>query len=128
MYTVNQSLTLTQVYGHPRKDLMTFTCMSKPVPTRLLRLQYRVVLAKIESGKLKVSVRTILNTVLKHRHVFRGGTCIDDNTGRHKYYEDLIATCKAERDGKKTVTKESSGMHNLPPLSYSHQTYENTHT
>ena len=88
---------------------MAFTCMKQPVPARLLRLQYRVVLAKIESGKLKVPVRSILDTVLKDRHVFRGGTSLDDNTVRHKYYRDLIAECKSERAAKKMTTSKKSG-------------------
>ena len=76
-----------------------------------------MVLAKIESGKLKVPVRSILDTVLKDRHVFRGGTSLDDNTVRHKYYRDLIAECKSERAAKKMTTSKKSGT-NLRPTSY----------
>ena len=117
------SASLIKVYGHPRKDLMTFTCMKKPVPTPLLRLQYRVILTKIESGMLKVPVRTVLDTVLKSRHVFRGGTAIDDDMQamRKKYYKDMIAKCKAERAAKKAIAKRKSGTVPVPLPSHSHQ-------
>lgn len=78
---------------------MSFTCMSKPLPADVVLGQYRVVLTKIEDGDLPVSRRSVLSIIMKDRHVFRGGTSIDDkgDTERKRYYEDLIAECKSER-------------------------------
>ena len=86
--------------------------MKKPVPTPLLRLQYRVILSKMESGMMKVPVRSVLATVLKARHVFRGGTSIDDDTVRKKYYKDLIAKCKVERAAKKSASTKKKNIKN----------------
>ena len=34
---------------------------------------------------------------MKDRHVFRGGTSIEDKSTRRKFYTDLIEVCKAEQ-------------------------------
>ena len=88
--------TSLQVYGHPR--LMSFTCMGNPISPVLLRAQYRVLLSKIESGELSVRLQSVITTVMKSRHVFRGGTSIDtdgDNE-RRRHYQDLISECIIE--------------------------------
>ena len=87
---------LIQVYGHPRSKLMTFSALGKPLSPHVLRRQYRLVLSRVQSGELTSRARTILTTVMRDRHVFRGGTSVD-KTKRKKYYEDLIAECKEER-------------------------------
>ena len=56
---------------------MTFTVMGKQLPAQLLRRHYRVILSKIEDKELSVRARTVLQTVMKARHVFRGGTVVD---------------------------------------------------
>lgn len=102
-------LVFAQVYSHPRKNLMTFSCMGKPLPPAVVRSQYRSVLSKIESGKLSVRRRSVLATVMKDRHVFRGGTSIDDEDDkeRRRYYTDLIAECKDERVQTTTTSKKT---------------------
>ena len=43
--------------------------------------------------------RSIISTVMKARHVFRGGTSIDDDDKeRREYYTKIIAECKNEMD------------------------------
>ena len=109
--------TQTQVYGNPLKSLMTFTHMGKPLPSAVVRRQYLIVLDHVQNGNLHVRLRSVLSTVMKKRHVFRGGTSIDeDDKERRQYYTDLIAECKEElansapapvvrtRTRKKTIT------------------------
>ena len=70
--------TLTQVHRHPRKLLLTFTCMGKALAPQIVRRHYRVVLSKIEMGDLSVRPKSVLTTVMRDRHVFRSGTSIND--------------------------------------------------
>ena len=122
-----------QVHSHARKDLMTFTCMGKPLAAQVLRSQYLVILSKIEHGDLSVRARTVFQTVMKARHVFRGGTSIDSDkaqerkihyTGTHSlthasnafdcalthtlHTPDLIAECKNERSTAGPVVRSAS--------------------
>ena len=77
---------------------MTFTYMGDPVPPAVVRFHYRVVLGKIEARKLKVTVRTLLQTVMKDRHVFRDSTAVNEaNALAREFYTNLITTCRAER-------------------------------
>ena len=87
---------------------MAFTCMGNPIPPVLLRSQYRVLLSKIESGEISVRLTSVLNTVMKSRHVFRGGTSIDDDGDkeRRRYYQDLISECKTELVKTKAAIKK----------------------
>ena len=62
---------------------MTFSYMRKPLPPSLVLNHYDIVLGKIQSGELMLRRRTVLNTVMTHRHVFRGGTSIDDKGDMH---------------------------------------------
>ena len=90
-----------------------------------------IVLGKIQSGELKLRHRSVLNTVMKDRHVFCGGTSIDDEGHTYYYscdtrmcyyythtdyvgdkesrlyYKDLIEECKSERS-KAVTTKSKS--------------------
>ena len=89
---------------------MTFTFMGDPLPTQLLRGQYRVVLSKIESGQLSVGTKTVLQTVMKTRHVFRGGTSIDSDKDAERkiYYTDLIDECMNEREDTAAIGNSTS--------------------
>ena len=71
--------------------------------------QYRLVLAKVQSGELSVRLKTVLNTVMKARHVFRGGTRIDDKREkeRREYYKNLIDERITHRD--RTTTTSTRG-------------------
>lgn len=79
---------------------MAFTCMGVPLNAQLLRQQYLVVLRKVEEGVLRVRERTVLETLMKKRHVFRGGTSLDSGeniTNRRVYYTNLISECMDEQ-------------------------------
>lgn len=91
---------------------MTFTHMGKPVAPAVVRRQYRVILDKIQRGELNVRLRSILSTIMKTRHVFRGGTSIDnDDKERRQYYTDLIAECKDEMSQTATTrTHQTSAV------------------
>ena len=54
---------------------------------------------KVQNGDLNSHRRSIISTVMKARHVFRGGTSIDDDDKeRREYYTKIIAECKNEMD------------------------------
>ena len=97
-----------QVYGHPLKSLMTFTCGGKPLPPAFIKSQYLIVLDRVESGTLNTRLRSVLNIVMKDRHVFRGGTSVDDDNDRREYYTNLIQTCRSERDDTTDTVGNSS--------------------
>ena len=87
---------------------MTFTHMGNPLAPAVVLRHYSVVLNKVQSGELNARRRSILQTVMKKRHVFRGGTSIDDNDKeRRQYYTELIAECKDEISQTATATTRS---------------------
>ena len=43
---------------------------------------------------------------MRDRHVFRGGTSVDDDKERREYYINLIAICKEEREGATSTRKK----------------------
>ena len=73
------------------------------------RRQYRLVLAKLESGVMSVRLRTILSIVMKDRHVFRGGTSVDakGDKMRREYYTDLIKQRKTRRTTASTSARST---------------------
>ena len=84
--------------------------MGKPLPQKFVLSQYRIVLNKLECGELKTPVRTLLKTIMRDRHVFRGGTSVEDDAGRREYYTDLIATCQKERDILTPIKKRKKSV------------------
>ena len=84
--------------------------MGKPLASELVMRQYSLVLAKVTSGQLDVRMQRLITRVMKHRHIFRDGTNVDKkgDADRKKYFVDLIAECKEEREKRAshtTITK-----------------------
>ena len=80
--------------------------MGDPLASELVMRQYRLVLAKVTSGQLDVRAHRLITRVMKHRHIFRGGTNVDKkgDKDRKKYFVSLIAECKKEREKRASHT------------------------
>ena len=94
---------LNKVYGVSRKDLIAFSSGGNKFSHDVVLASYLVLMKRLSSGgDLQSTVstrRTILQSVMRDYHIFRGGQEYKTSGDSvKKYYQDVIKVCREERE------------------------------